>query len=279
MHQIREVVASRNATWVFRILFGIAAVLLVWDAARSVGVLQAYDVQFGTKFWFANVIVIVSSTVGVLCIWMMGRGWEWAVWVWAVSAIGVALTGILISLNVTLFAQRYVVLPWIALFVSAMMKSRFATPWKKGGASWIITGVAFFLICFAMGVRSIHQNVMAERSLFLDPLQESIAAKNQQLPMMVTDELRLDRIAIERSVYHQYLTFPEYTVSELDTDPGLELVRDYYAEAFMLQICDVPQCRQNVAEGMSCDGIFQYNLVDMYGEQVVSFSLDGSDCR
>ncbi len=96
---------------------------------------------------------------------------------------------------------------------------------------------------------------------------------------MINDELRLDRVAIERSVYHQYLTFPEFTVLDLASDPGLGVVRDFYAQELMLQVCQVPTCQKSLAEGKSCRGTVHYEIVDKDGRHVVSFSLDASNCR
>lgn len=279
MHQLRQALASRRAILTFRVLLGLVAIKLVIDSIKSVQVIQTYDVQFGTSFWFVNALIVVMALVGVLCILLMSRKWVWAVWVWAVSALGIALIGIFIGLNVSFLTQWQVILPWLILLASLLLRNRFSIPWKSGHLGRTIGGVAVFLVSLGVGASSIHQQVANERNAYLDPLKETIAEKNEQLPMMVNDELRLDRIAIELSVYNQYLTFPEYTVSELVSDPGLDYVRDFYAEAFMLQICGVPACQSNLAEGKSCKGAFQYNLVDMNGEQVVSFALDGSNCR
>lgn len=279
MHRIRQALASRNAVLTFRVLFGLIAIKLFSDSVKSVQVIRTFDVQFGTTFWFIDALIVVMGLVGVLGILMMGRKWDWAVWVWAVSVLGIALIGLLIGLNVSFLAQWQVVLPWLVLLASLLLRNRFSTPWTSGHPGRVAGSVAMSLVLLGAGVLFIHQQVSNERSAYLDPLKETIAAKNEQLPIMINDELRLDRIAIELSVYNQYLTFPEYTVAELGSDPGLAFVREYYADAFMSQICGVSTCQSDLAEGKNCRGTFQYNLFDMNGEQVISFVLDASDCR
>ena len=279
MLQIRKALASKNAIRVFRILFGLVALALISGAIKSVQVIQVYDVQFGTTFWFVNSLIVVSSIVGVICIWMMAQKWDWAVWVWAVVVLGVALIGIWIGLNVGFLTRWDVFLPWIVLLAFAMLKTRFAMPWKNGGTGRTVAGIVGVLVCFAVGANSIHQKVAAERNVFLEPLKETLEATNQQLPKMVNEELRLDRVSVELDGYHQYLTFPQYTAAELKSDPGLDYVRDYYVEVYSTLICELPLCQQRLADGGDCRGKYHHELVDMNGELVVSFSLDGSYCQ
>jgi len=279
MLQIGKGLTSRNAALAFRIFLIIVALGLVIEAIKTAQVLIEFGVEFGTLFWFVCVLKITSSTVSVLCIWMMGRSWAWAVWVWAVSTLVIALTGILIGFKVGSLTQWSIVLPWAVLAVLAMLKSRFAMPWKSGGTGWVLAGVVGLLVCFGASVFSIHKMVATERNAFLEPLKRKIAATNQQLPQMVNEELRLDHVSVDNGGYHQFLTFPQYTVAELESDPGLDFVHDYYAEFYTSLICTMPICKQHLSEGLACSGKFRYELVDMNGEAVISFSLNGSDCQ
>ncbi len=278
MFQLRKALTSRNATIAFRILFGLIAIVLIRGAAMSVAVLQTYNVQFGTTFWFVNALIIVAEIVGVVSILMMSRGWKWSVWIWAVTVLGVGLTGVLIGLDTAFLVQWHMVLPWIVLLASVYLQNRFATPWK-GGSLGLTSLVAIGSIAaFGVGAEFIHRDVTASRNALADPLGDSVAETNQQLPMMVNDELRLDRVAVKVDVFHHYLTFPGHTAAELAMDPGLDVVRDHYGEIYLSLFCDLPGCQERTAVGESC-GTFHYEMVDRAGEPVISFSLDGSGCR
>ncbi len=95
---------------------------------------------------------------------------------------------------------------------------------------------------------------------------------------MVNEELRLDRMSIEGGDFHQLLTFPYDTVANLQSDPGLDFVRDHYAEIFSVTICELPLCQARLADSQNCSGTYVYTFLDMNGEQVFTFSLDGAGC-
>ena len=82
--------------------------------------------------------------------------------------------------------------------------------------------------------------------------------------------MRLDRVSIDSGRYHQYLTFPDYTVHDFESDPGLDYVHKFYVEFFALSICEQLQTRPDGTK-------FHYELVDTNGAPVVSFTLAEAD--
>lgn len=276
--ELRKALNSKPAILIIRIFFGLVVFALATYAIRTFQVLNAYDIQYGTDLWFASFLIIVSSTVGIICIMLMGRGWVWATWVWAVLAGGLASIGVLVGLSTKYLTQWHVLLPWIVLLLSALVRPKYAMPWMRGGIVRIAGGVIGLLVVSGLVANTIHQQVSSERDVFLEPLKEIIAEANQQLPQMMNEELRLDRVSIEVGDYHQLFTFPYDTVASLESDPGLDFVRDHYAEVFSEMICELPLCQTRLADGQDCSGTYRYTFLDMNGKQVLTFSLDGADC-
>ncbi len=128
---MRKSLASRTAVLAFRTVFVLIALLLIVDAIKTMQVLKMHEVEFGTLFWFVCVLKIASSAVAVICMLLMGRGWEWSVWIWACVVLGIALAGIWIGLNTEFLIRWDVALPWAVLVISAALRSEFATPWKS----------------------------------------------------------------------------------------------------------------------------------------------------
>ena len=107
------------------------ALILIVDTIKTMQVLNMYDVEFGTLFWFVCVLKVASSAVAVICMLLMGRGWKWSVWIWACTVPGIALAGLWIGLNRAFLVRWDVALPCVVLAISAALKSRFATPWRS----------------------------------------------------------------------------------------------------------------------------------------------------
>lgn len=131
LDNVRKSLSSRKAVLAFRAVFVLIALVLIVDAIKTTQVLEMYDVEFGTLFWFVCVLKITSSAVAVICMLLMGRNWEWSVWIWACVVLGIALAGISIGLNTEFLIRWDVALPWVVLVIAAALRSRFATPWKS----------------------------------------------------------------------------------------------------------------------------------------------------
>lgn len=278
-HRLRSRLSGREALIIYRIVFGVIALFLVRDALRSHGLIEAFNVDFGTNVWFISALIIASSIIGVLCILLMSRNWAWAVWVWSLAALGTALIGVfIVDLNASFIERWDVALPWVVLALAALLKSRFATPWRIGGTAWVVPGVVLVLAGLGLSVHLTMTTLAEREQALLEPLYENMQATNERLPEMLNEELRLDRMSFENNTPHQHMSFPYHTVADLSADPGLDQLHDFYAEAFMAALCDMPGTSVCLASGSDC-GRIRYEFSDMNGEAVTSFTLRTAECR
>lgn len=131
LERLRNSLSSRAAELAFRIAFVLIAMVLILDTIQTAQVIKMFDVEFGTGLWFVCALKIASSVAAVVCIFLLGRGWKWSVWAWASVVFGIALTGVSIGLSTEFLIRWDVALPWLVLFISAVLRTRFAVPWRQ----------------------------------------------------------------------------------------------------------------------------------------------------
>lgn len=141
----------------------------------------------------------------------------------------------------------------------------------SGGYGWLIGGVIGFMVFLGSSVLYGYQKAQLENEANMLSAQENIATANEQLPQMIDDGLRADRVSVDETGWQSFLTFTDVTADELDPN----LVRREYKDYFASVVCETLE----IEDARVAGAVFTYYFVDKNSNPVVDFTVREADCQ
>ena len=141
----------------------------------------------------------------------------------------------------------------------------------SGGIGWLVGGLVGLVVTFGGSFIQGYQKARLANEAELQAAHENMATINADLPQMVTDEVRADRVDFNETEMVFYLTFVDAIADELDLDQ----VREEYRGMYVSVLCDTEETQGIVDVGAD----FHYYFVDKSGDPVMDFVLNQSDCQ
>lgn len=142
---------------------------------------------------------------------------------------------------------------------------------RSSVAGWFLGFLVGFIVYLGVAMLAGYQRGLAANEVNLAIVEDQIAVMNRDLPQMVDDDLRADRIAWGDDGYQYFLSFPNFAVSELDVESTSNDYREYFTE----YNCSTPELETALSEGLT----LHYFLSDKDGVQVTDFILSNADCN
>ena len=124
--------------------------------------------------------------------------------------------------------------------------------------SFIIRGIAALLFTLPLAANAITDN----------ELKEAAAAVNQQAPMMVDQETRLDGASSGKQSLTYNYTMVNYAVSDLDVDKFTQALRPSLLKAG----CEVP--KPLLSQGVDVNYVYR----DKAEDDIAALKLTAADC-
>ena len=141
----------------------------------------------------------------------------------------------------------------------------------SGGRGWLIGGAVGLVVAFGGSFLYGYQKARLQNEADLAEAQEKLATMNAELPQMVDEYLRADRIDFHEDEMQYFLTFVDETAEELAVDETLS----EYQEFFVSGLCETVELEESLAAGVG----FHYFIVDKNDAPVMEFTITQADCQ
>jgi hypothetical protein len=141
---------------------------------------------------------------------------------------------------------------------------------QSGGYGWVVGGAIGLVVFLGGSMFSAFQNVRMEQESIIAAAQANIAAMNEQLPAMVDDSVRADRVSLDEAGMHFFLTMVDAVAGEMDIDAA----RVNYMDLYNSLVCE----SEGAKESLEAGAIMNYHFVDKNDNLVLEFQINRSSC-
>ena len=142
---------------------------------------------------------------------------------------------------------------------------------QSGGIGWAVGGLAGLIISSGAGFLHGFQSARIRNAEIAAKAEENVTAMNANLPQMIDEHLRLDRVELTNDELRYHLTFVNETAEELTDSETVKAYKTSFAE----NICASPE----MANGLKAGARFRYIFLDKVSSSVPGFTITGADCQ
>lgn len=249
-------------------------------AIQTIQVISVFSSELTPSLFSASIFQISQSSVSILLGALVVFRVYWSLWAWALAVLSIGGVGLLLGLDTRILNWDQLV-P-VALLVTSLFWARnFATPWqnKNRRSRVLLSCLGSIVISAALGIVSVslaEAKFRSDRELQTEQpvpnalLQQYANVLNRDLPRMVDDETRLERISVDGDWLVSEITLIAQTANSLPAREVEESIR----EQMMLSVCAVPA----LPDGQSPIMQIRYQIRYINGDLAAIVEISSEDC-
>jgi len=200
----------------------------------------------------------------------VSRGWTVAVALGVVAVIGAFAANLIPAYAGAKSTSPYALLGaifWAGLLGYFIRKQQ----GLSGGRGWLIGGAVGLVVAFGSSFLYGYQKARLQNEADLAEVHEKLATMNVDLPQMVDEYIRADRIEFNENEMQYFLTFVDETADELESNDTLSEYRVFFVSG----LCETVELEESLAAGLG----FHYFFVDKNDAPVMEFTVTQADCQ
>jgi hypothetical protein len=249
-------------------------------AIQTIQVISVFSSELTPSLFSASIFQISQSFVSIVLGALVVFRVYWSLWAWALAVFSIGGVGLLLGLDTRILNWDQLV-P-VALLVTSLFWARsFATPWKNGNRRYrvLLLCLGSIVISAALGVASVslaEAEFRRDRELRTDqPVPNALLERyanilNRDLPRMVDDQTRLERISVDGDWLVSEIGLVAQTANSL---PALE-VEQSIREQMMPSVCSIPA----LPDGQSSIMQIRYQVRYTNGDLAAIVEISTEDC-